>query len=225
MAVALQHQARRAGAGEGQPLLLGERAVEVGEVAADFRQVDRLEGGALAAGLGAGDAEQRIEALDHGVGIAQGLLEQRARLGAIGIGQQCYLDARAHPAERRAQVVRDVVGDLAHARQQALDLVEHGVQVAGEHVELVARALERDPLAEVAGHDPPRGAVDRIDPAQHAAAHHEAAGQAQQQGQADAPADRLLASATGSAEVLDVAADQETEVAGEREAGRAHDDP
>ena len=47
----------------------------------------------------------------------------------------------------------DVVGDLAHALEQALDLVEHRVQVGRELVELVARTAERDPLTELAGHD------------------------------------------------------------------------
>ena len=48
----------------------------------------------------------------------------------------------------------DILGDLAHADQQALDPLEHRVQVLRELVELVAVAVGRDPLAEVAGHDP-----------------------------------------------------------------------
>ena len=67
-----------------------------------------------------------------------------------GLGQQRHLEPGAQPVERRPEIVGDVVGHLAHALQQPLDLVEHRVEVGGELVELVARAAERDPLAELA---------------------------------------------------------------------------
>ena len=57
----------------------------------------------------------------------------------------------------------DVVADLLDPGQELLDLVEHGVQVAGQLVELVAAAGNRHPAGQVAGHDLPAGAVDRVD--------------------------------------------------------------
>ena len=54
--------------------------------------------------------------------------------------EQCQLEPRAQPRQRRLQIVRDIVGDLAHAGHQPLDLVEHAVEIGGELVELVARA-------------------------------------------------------------------------------------
>ena len=46
----------------------------------------------------------------------------------------------AQPVERRAQIVRDGIGHLAHALHQPLDAVEHAVEIFGQRVELVMRA-------------------------------------------------------------------------------------
>ena len=74
--------------------------------------------------------------------------------------------------------MRDVVGDLAHAGHQPLDLVEHAVEIGGELVELVARAVQRHAVGQISGHDPLAGAVHLLDAAQQVAAHHRAADQA-----------------------------------------------
>ena len=71
--------------------------------------------------------------------------------------------------------MRDIVGDLAHAGHQPLDLVEHAVEVGGELVELVVGAAPRHPVRQIAGDDPLGGAVHLLDPAQHVAAHDRAA--------------------------------------------------
>ena len=94
------------------------------------------------------------------------------------------------------------------------------LRLAASSIELVARALERDPLAEVPGHDPAGGAVDRVDPAEHAAAHQEAAGEPEQQGERETPAQRLLDQRLDLQTLLDVAPDQEAEAAGEPESLR-----
>ena len=57
------------------------------------------------------------------------------------------------------------------------------------------------------------GAVDRVDPAEHAAADRKAAGEPEQQGQRQTPADRLLDQRLELQAVLDLAPDQQPEVA------------
>jgi hypothetical protein len=117
--------------------------------------------------------------------------------------------------------VRDVVGHLAHAAEQPLDLVEHGIEVGRQLVELVARALERDALAEIARHDAARGAIDRIDPPEHAPAHDEAAGQPEQQRERKAPAQRAPDLRLDLQPVLDLASDQQPVAVFDQKAGRA----
>jgi len=89
------------------------------------------------------------------------------------------LEAAAQPRQRAAQVVGDVVADLLHADQQALDLVQHGVEVTGQPVELVAPARDRNAAREVAGDDLLAGPVDGVDLTQQAAAQQEAGEQGQ----------------------------------------------
>ena len=161
-----------------------------------------------------------LKVRDHRLGIGQRRLEQSPGLGAAGMLQQRHLDARTQAVERGAQIVRDVVGHLAHAAEQPLDLIEHGIQVGCELVKLVARALERDPLTEIARHDPARRAIDRIDPPEHPAAHQEAAGEPEQQRESEAPAQRAPDLRLDLQPVLDVAPDQQTEAAGQQEARR-----
>ena len=55
----------------------------------------------------------------------------------------------------------DPVGDLAHPDDEALDPVEHGVDVAGELAELVRRLCARDPGGEIALLDLGGDPVDR----------------------------------------------------------------
>ncbi len=114
--------------------------------------------------------------------------------------------------------MRDVVGDLAHALQQPLDLVEHRIEVGGELVELVARARSamRWPSSPAMICRVSRFIASTR--REHAAAHHEAAGEAEQQRQREAPADALLDQRLDLQALLDLAPDQQAEAAGQREA-------
>ena len=71
----------------------------------------------------------------------------------------------AQTRQRRAQIVGDVVGYVADAIHQAFDFIDHAVQVAGQLIELVAAAANRDALRQVAGHDVAAGLVDDFDAA------------------------------------------------------------
>ena len=110
--------------------------------------------------------------------------------------------------------MRDIVGHLAHPGHQPLDLVEHVVEVGGELVELVASALERHAVGEVAAHHPLGGAVDLLDPAQQVAAHYRAADQPGDQRDEARPQQRLLDALAEQRSVADVARHQQAVAVG-----------
>ena len=68
-----------------------------------------------------------------------------APVSAVGV-QRGVLQPRARAGDRRAQIVGDGVGDLAHAVHQPADAVQHVVDGLGELVELVAAARQRHAL-------------------------------------------------------------------------------
>ncbi len=134
--------------------------------------------------------------------------------------QEADLEARAQARQRCAQIVRDIVGDLPHACHQPLDLVEHGVEIGRQLIELVAAAGERHALAEIAMNDARGGVAHRLDAMQHVAAHDDAAGEAEAEGENAGPGQRSgdpLAEGRG---VAQVAADEQAIAAGDGE-GRA----
>ncbi len=49
--------------------------------------------------------------------------------------------------KRRAQIMRNIVGDLPHAAHQILDAVEHGIHGFGELIEFVLRATRPEHAA------------------------------------------------------------------------------
>ncbi len=83
----------------------------------------------------------------------------------------------------------NVVGDLAQPEHQPLDARQHGVEAAGEPVELVACPTARDTARQVAGHDGAAGARHGIDAAQDVAAEQQPAAETQQ-GNADHAAEQ-----------------------------------
>ena len=89
-------------------------------------------------------SKQRVEGLDQLVGLLNRALEAFApgRTAAL-IGER-RLGPVAQPIERRLEIVRDVVGDLAQAGHQLLDALEHGVELAGKPIELVVGAVARN---------------------------------------------------------------------------------
>ena len=88
-----------------------------------------------------------------------------------------FFQAVAQPVERRSQIVRDGIGDFAHAFHQPFGAIEHVVEVFGKFVELVFCAGYRHSARKITGHDLGAGAVDRIEPPQHVAADQSAADQ------------------------------------------------
>ena len=220
--VAVAADRRRAGdlEPEAAALGLGQRLVELGHVADQVRQLDRLEAALGRAGLGLGDGEQRGEGLQQLVDLGHGLGGRLAIGVEVGVLQQQQLETAAQPRQRAAQVVGDVVGDLLGGVEQALDAVQHGVEVRRHLVELVAAAAERNPPVEVAAHDLAAGGVDVLDAPEQEAAHQQRAGQRQRQDDRQAPAERLGHQVAHPGALAHVVADQEMQAAAQVEQAR-----
>ena len=88
---------------------------------------------------------------------------------------QAWVQEKIDTDEMPGCRVRVVVIDGVLAGWCGIQPDEHGVEIAGQPVELVLAAASRHPAAEVAGHDVPAGPVDRLDPGEQAAAHQDAA--------------------------------------------------
>ncbi len=194
---------------EAQARLFRDRLVELGDVGDDRGGIERFHALGHRAGFEPGDQQQRVEGLDEIVGLLDGLDEAVAVGGrVVRIPERC-LGAIAQAVERRLEVVGDVVGDLAQGDHQLLDAAEHGVEALGKAIELVARAVERDALREIARHDGAARFRDRLDASQDAAADGEAGADAEQGEQHDAPQSELAHGAGEAMQVLDVAADDQ----------------
>ena len=129
-------------------------------------------------------------------------------------------------AEGAAQVVGEAVGDGAQVADEGLDAVEHGVEGAGEAVELVAGAAQRDAAVEGAGHDGAGGAVDLADAAGDEAGEQPAGGERERGDRGEGPEQGAGEGGVEGGAGLDVAADEEELVLGQAQgeggdAGRA----
>ena len=57
------------------------------------------------------------------------------------------LQPSAHAGQRRAQIVRDIVGDLLHLRHQRFDALEHRIEVLGKLIPFVPCSAQGYPVA------------------------------------------------------------------------------
>ena len=109
----------------------------------------------------------------------------------------------------------DVVGDFLQPVHQRLDALQHGVEVTGKTIELVAAAPDRQPAGEVAGHDALGRAGHGVDPLQHAPRHEDAAADAEHDDDQQRPLRRLGDDAEQPSPLLEVAADQQAKAVAE----------
>ncbi len=149
--------------------VLGDRLVGLDQAQHQGREVDLGEVGAAGAGLDLGDPQQRGEGREDRIRVLDRPVDGALVDQGLGRAEPRQLQPMAEPAERRAEVVRDVVGDLLQVQEQRLDAVEHAVEVKGQLGELVARArAHRDATTERAALDLAARPVDGLDPAKHA---------------------------------------------------------
>jgi hypothetical protein len=109
----------------------------------------------------------------------------------------------------------DVVGHLLQALHQRLDALEHGVEVFGEAIELVAAAPDRQPPSEVTRHDALGGAGHGINPLQHPPRDENAADDAEHDDDQHRPLCRLRDDDEHATPLVEVAPDQEAKAAGQ----------
>ena len=116
--------------------------------------------------------------------------------------------------------MRQAVGDGAQVAHQGLDAVEHGVERAGELVELVAGAAQGDAAVERAGHDRTGGTVDLGDPSADQAREEPAGGGGEGDDGGERPEERAPEAAVEGGAGGDVAADEEALAVGEADRER-----
>ena len=144
---------------------------------------------------------------------------QRGAVFGLALGRCAApsFGAIAQTRERRLEIVRDIVGDLLQAMHQRLDALKHDVEVFRQPVELIAGTGDRQPLAEIAGHDGAGGFRHRIDAAKHAAGDEQPAGQPQHDHDGDRPASGGDDNVIEPLALIEIAADQQSEAAGKLE--------
>ena len=206
MPVAPDKDARRTVEPHRKALLFGNRLVELGDRGGKLAEIEPFGGLGPGAGFRLRDREQRVESREHPVGLAD-RGTNRLDLGCcISRREERQFEPGAQPGERRLQIMRDIVGDLAHAGHQPLDLVEHAVEVGGELVEFVGGAETRHPVRQIAGDDPLGRAVHLLDTPQHVAAHEGAADEPDGERQQPRPDQRCLDPVAKRGGIADIAA-------------------
>ena len=137
--------------------------------------------------IGFGDQQQGVEGADQLIGLGNGALDLRG-VGTCRVQPGLGLfQPLAQPVERRAQVVRHRIGDLAQAFHQAFNPVQHAVEIFRQHIEFIMRPGDRHPASKVAGHDLAGGAVNGVQAPQHVAAHQASADHTEAQDQDHCP--------------------------------------
>ena len=192
-----------------------ERLVEFVNAACDIGGVEVIHIAACLTGFGARDHQQCIEGPYQAVGFLDGAFKRAAVFGlAAGFGQR-FFGAVAQPCQRRLQVVSDVVGDFLQSHHQRLDALQHGVEIFGQAIELVAAAPDGQPAREVAYHDALGGPGHGVDTPQHPPRHKDAAAETEHDDDQQRPLRGLRDNAEQPPPLLQVAPDQQPEAVGE----------
>ena len=166
--------------------------------------------------LQARNQQQCVEGGDEVVRLLHGL-DQTVAIGGTAAGiAQGSLGAVAQPRERRLEIMRDIVGDLAQRQHQFLDAGKHGIETLRQAIQLVAGPAEGNAARKIAGHDLAAGFGDGIDAAKHAPADQDAGTDAQHRQQADAPQGDATHGERKLPLILDVPADDECQPAADR---------
>ncbi len=130
--------------GHGDPLFLGNLAIEVGGPLRQRAQVDaaavQLEGRRL----GRRNIQEGLEQVEKPVRLVDAVGERRPGLGRVSALAQRQFRACAQPGERRAQVVGEVVKGLAQHPDVCGVLVEKLVQLVHKDRKFPAAARGRD---------------------------------------------------------------------------------
>jgi hypothetical protein len=141
-------------------VLLGDRLIDLHQLGHELGQIDRLALDRRSFELR--DPQDAVERLDQAIDRAGGIRQNLVRRG-LPI-TSCGLDPMAGTGQRRAQIVGDVEGDLAHPIHGLRQAIEQDIERSADPVELVAFAAQPDAGLQIVLH-PVDVALDLCDPA------------------------------------------------------------
>ncbi len=111
--------------------------------------------------------------------------------------------------------MRDIVGHFLQPAHQSLDALQHGVQVGGQPVELVARAGDGQTAGQVPSHDGLSRVGHRVNAVEHAPADENAACNAKDDDDRYRPAPGVGDDLKQPLTLIEIAADEQTKTAGQ----------
>src|SRR5262249_30597291 len=131
----------------------GGGVVQLDDVLDDVLQRDLLEALAACRRFGLRDLEKLVENDDELVDAENARCRRVTELLARDAGPKHLVEAVSNPAQRRSKVVRDRIRHVAHALHQALDAIEHAVDITIQPREFVVGIRHRDATAQISGLD------------------------------------------------------------------------
>jgi hypothetical protein len=125
-----------------------QRLVEVHHIDQQGLQVNRRKALATGSAFHFGNLQKLLE---HHTEFSDFFGHQRQRGGLhFGAGLLRVAQAQQYARQRRSEVVRNAVGDMAYAFHQLLEPIEHGVDIAVEQREFITALIDRNALAQIA---------------------------------------------------------------------------
>jgi hypothetical protein len=94
------------------------RRVKLHRIRRQIGHVERHEAGAAQAGVDFREAQQSVEYADHPVHVGDGAVDLGEGFLGGGPDQRQLFEPRAQFGQRRAQIVRNGIGHIAHAVNQ-----------------------------------------------------------------------------------------------------------
>ena len=144
-------------------LLLGEHAEVLRHFFGQRLQVHDLARQRRLAGLGARQREQPIDEAGETIDLLEHAFDDAAIGVLVALAAQAHLADAADRRERRAQLVRDVGGELPHLRERRLEPRQRLVEHRGQPAHLVVGMLHRQPIRQPLGGDRPRALGHLLD--------------------------------------------------------------
>jgi len=182
----------------------------------DKAEIDRLQRIAMRTGFRLGNQQQRVERRDQAVGLANRAFKRLHRLVMRRVAEEGPFKLVAQAIEWCTQVMGDVVGHLAHAHHEPLDLFEHLVEVLRQVIEFVTAALHGNAPRQVTRHDLAAGSVDGLKAPEHVSADPDTTDDAEDQRDRERGEQRAAHRRLDGIELTDVAPDQQSKTTTQR---------
>ena len=169
-------------------LVLGDRFVDIADLAQHFVQRDAAEARRPPAVLDLGQTQQRRDDRQRLIDTRDRLVRNRLKLLQRGCVGAPALEREPRARQRRSQIVGDVVADAGERVDHRFHFIEHAIDDDRELRKRLVDGTVRKPLAQIAGDDALNPLVDLLDPLLGAHAQPRAGQQAQTKAPAADPA-------------------------------------